>query len=189
VWAVWASRESLVASSVQIRIAVGSDAELLATLGARTFRDTFGPDNTEADMDEYLESAFTPEVQTKELADPASTFLIAEADGSAAGYARLRLGAQPTCIAGTSPIEIARFYADAPWIGRGVGPALMSACLDIARQSMCDVLWLDVWERNFRAMAFYRKWGFVVVGAQPFVLGTDVQTDLLMSRPLDESTV
>jgi GNAT superfamily N-acetyltransferase len=161
-----------------------ADAGLIADLGARTFRDTFGPDNTEADMNAYLASAFSPEIQATELADATSAFLVAEVDGSAAGYARLRLGSSPPCVGGNAPIEIARFYADAPWIGRGVGPALMNACLDVARQKDCDVVWLDVWERNFRAMAFYSKWGFRVVGSQPFVVGSDVQTDLLMTRPV-----
>jgi ribosomal protein S18 acetylase RimI-like enzyme len=44
------------------------------------------------------------------------------------------------------------------------------------------VVWLDVWERNTRAISFYERWGFVVVGEQDFVLGDDVQRDLLMAR-------
>ena len=43
-------------------------------------------------------------------------------------------------------------------------------------------MWLDVWEENPRAIAFYTKWRFAVVGRQDFVLGSDVQHDLLMSR-------
>jgi hypothetical protein len=27
-----------------------------------------------------------------------------------------------------------------------------------------DVVWLDIWERNPRAIIFYRKWGFVEAG-------------------------
>jgi len=42
-----------------------------------------------------------------------------------------------------------------------------------------------VWERNSRAIAFYEKWKFRVVGEQAFLLGTDVQKDLLMARPAE----
>ena len=45
-------------------------------------------------------------------------------------------------------------------------------------------LWLGVWEHNLRAIAFYRKCGFVQCGAQPFLLGTDLQTDWDMNRTL-----
>jgi len=46
-------------------------------------------------------------------------------------------------------------------------------------------VYLAVWERNARAIAFYRKVGFREVGAQPFQLGKDVQTDQVMVRRLD----
>ena len=84
--------------------------------------------------------------------------------------------------AGRRPMEIARFYARKPWIGKGAGARLMQICLREAEQQGCDVIWLDVWERNYRAIGFYRKWGFVEVGIQGFQLGDDLQRDLLMAR-------
>jgi ribosomal protein S18 acetylase RimI-like enzyme len=171
--------------SIRIRSARPGDNALLARLGAQTFGDTFGPDNTAEDMTAYLAQAFGPEKQAAELADPGTTFLIAEIEEQVVGYARLREGAAPRCIPADRPIEIVRFYAVAAWIGRGVGAALMPTCLEHARRSGCDVVWLDVWERNLRAIAFYRRWGFTEVGTQSFVLGTDVQRDLLMARSVE----
>jgi ribosomal protein S18 acetylase RimI-like enzyme len=167
---------------VAIRTASGDDAALLADLGARTFRDTFAADNTAADMAAYLAAAFAADVQAGEIADPASAFLIAQVDGVTAGYARLRWGDAPRCVPGIRRMEIARFYAETQWIGSGIGAALMRACLGEAAALGCDVVWLDVWERNARAIAFYSKWGFSVVGGQDFVLGEDLQHDLLMVR-------
>jgi ribosomal protein S18 acetylase RimI-like enzyme len=40
-------------------------------------------------------------------------------------------------------------------------------------------------ERNPRAIAFYRRIGFVEQGEQRFLLGTDLQRDLVLARPLD----
>jgi ribosomal protein S18 acetylase RimI-like enzyme len=45
-------------------------------------------------------------------------------------------------------------------------------------------LWLGVWERNPRAIRFYEKQGFRDVGSYLFVLGTDPQTDRVMTRAL-----
>ena len=47
-------------------------------------------------------------------------------------------------------------------------------------------IYLAVWERNARAIAFYRKFGFREVGAQPFQLGKDTQTDQVMMRGLED---
>ena len=168
--------------SIHIRTARASDNDLLARIGAQTFREAFGPDNTPEDMAAYLARSFGPEKQAAELAEPGTTFLVAEVEDEAVGYARLREGPAPDCVDADRPIEIVRFYSIASWIGHGVGAALMSACLDQAPRRGRDVIWLDVWERNARAIAFYRRWGFVEVGTQPFVLGSDVQRDLLMAR-------
>jgi GNAT superfamily N-acetyltransferase len=115
-------------------------------------------------------------------------FLIAEVIGEAVGYARLRSGSAPPDIRGARPLEIVRFYSVQEWIGRGVGAALMQACLELALDKGHDTIWLDVWERNSRAIAFYGKWGFEVVGNQPFQLGQDTQNDFLLARPIRSSS-
>jgi ribosomal protein S18 acetylase RimI-like enzyme len=75
-------------------------------------------------------------------------------------------------------------YASQEWLGRGVGGALMQACIDEGRQKGFRTLWLGVWEHNNRARAFYRKWNFREVGEHIFRLGDDSQTDILMERSI-----
>jgi GNAT superfamily N-acetyltransferase len=172
-------------ANVQIRRATTADNALLAELGAQTFCDAFAADNTPENMRAYLATSFSPEKQAAELADAASVFLIAEVNGTAVGYARLREGHPAVGLIGSRPIEIVRFYARQEWVGQGVGATLMKACLDEAAQRGCDTIWLDVWERNHRARGFYLKWGFMEAGTQVFQLGDDLQNDLLMQRPVN----
>ena len=170
---------------VTIRRATADDASLLAELGARTFQETFAADNTADDMAAYLASNFTPTQQAAELAHPASTFLIADVEGVAAGDARLHAGEAAEGIKGTEPIELVRLYVSSEWFGRGVGETLMRSCVDEARRAGYKTLWLGVWERNARAQAFYHKWDFRAVGEHTFPLGSDLQRDILMERPID----
>jgi ribosomal protein S18 acetylase RimI-like enzyme len=169
---------------VTIRRGNSDDANLLAELGASTFKETFAADNTEEDMTSYLALHFSVAQQAVELAHPASTFLVAEVDGQTAGYAKLHAGEPPKDIEGTKPIELVRLYVSQKWLGRGVGEALMRACVDEARTAGHETLWLGVWERNARAQAFYRKWDFRAVGEHMFQLGADMQRDILMERAL-----
>lgn len=168
----------------RLRLADAADDVLLAQIGAETFADTFAADNTPANMAAYLAAAFSPDQQAREIADPTSRFLILEAHHTPVGYARLKFGPAPDAIIGRNPVELARLYARRPWIGQGVGARLMQACLREAEQAGCDSIWLGVWERNPRAIAFYGRWGFVTVGAQTFQLGQDLQHDLLLARPI-----
>jgi GNAT superfamily N-acetyltransferase len=174
---------------ITIRQAQASDNVLLSQLGRQTFFETFANDNTPEDMRAYLAASFSADKQAAELADVDTLFLIAEIEGQPAGYTRLRTGYPAKPLNCLRPLEIVRFYACQEWLGRGVGPRLMQASLDEATRRGCDALWLDVWERNPRAIAFYHKWGFKVIGTQSFLLGKDMQTDLLMLRPIPSPEV
>jgi ribosomal protein S18 acetylase RimI-like enzyme len=170
--------------TARIRRASVADAGLLATLGARTFSETFDSDNRPEDMAAYLSASFSPARQAEELRDPLSIFLIAEINEQAVGYAKVSAGRAPDCVKGAQPIEIVRLYVEREWLGRAVGEALMRGCISEAQRAGYRTLWLGVWEHNERAKAFYRKWGFREVGTHIFQLGSDQQTDILMECPL-----
>lgn len=170
--------------TLTIRRAEPADALWLAALAERTFRETYRAHNTPADMESYVAAHFGPDRQASELNDPAMTTLVAEDQGRPAGYVQLGRGPAPASISGAGPMEVVRFYLDSRWHGRGVAQRLMGAAVDAAREAGAGTLWLGVWERNQRAIAFYRKCGFRDAGTQEFVLGSDRQRDLVLERPL-----
>lgn len=177
--------------SIVIRPATANDVADLSRLGAATFRDTFEAENTPEDMDGYLAEAFTPERQASQIADPASTVLLAEhsgpsGDAELVGYAHLVSGSIPEAVHGPHPLELKQLYVARAWHGQGVAQALMDAMLEAARARGAKTLWLGVWERNPRAVAFYQKYGFRRVGEHTFQLGNDAQTDWLLERKLTE---
>ena len=176
-----------------VRPATIADAARLSRLGAATFRETFEGENTPDDMARYLAESFTPEKQAAEIADPAGTVLVAErgeASGDAegerelVGYVHLTSGPAPAAVQGPRPLELKRLYVARAWHGQRVAQALMDAAIDAARARGAGTLWLGVWERNPRAVAFYAKYGFTRVGEHTFTLGADAQTDWVLARPL-----
>ncbi|MBK7793637.1 MAG: GNAT family N-acetyltransferase [Betaproteobacteria bacterium] len=170
----------------RIRTAAPADAEPLATLAERTFRDTFADDNSIDDIEAYVRDSFSLERVRAELADDANTLLLAFVDGGEQprGYAKLRTGTTDPSVTGRDPIELQRLYVDRNAMGHGVGAALMRASLDVARSAGHRTLWLGVWERNARAISFYEQWQFERVGCHEFRLGSDHQTDLILARPV-----
>ncbi|WP_439627445.1 GNAT family N-acetyltransferase [Gemmata sp.] len=170
--------------SCTIRRAVPDDAAPLAGLAARTFRETFEADNRPEDIAEHLAASYGTAQQLAEITSPEIVTLLATCDGLAA-FAQLRRGKAPPCVTSTETAELWRFYVDRGWHGRGIAKRLMQAVLEEASASGATTVWLGVWERNPRAIAFYRKLGFEDVGAHEFRLGTDVQTDRIMVRNLE----
>jgi diamine N-acetyltransferase len=167
-----------------IRLASTADAAPLAELAARTFRDTFAVDNRPDDIALHIARAYGAEQQAAEIRDPRVRTVVVESDGRLVAYSQVRDSPSPSCVRGPSPIALWRFYIDVPWIGRGVAQRLMDASYGQGSALGGETLWLGVWEHNGRALAFYRKCGFVDVGAHAFLLGDDEQTDRIMVRPL-----
>jgi ribosomal protein S18 acetylase RimI-like enzyme len=169
-----------------IRSAAKGDAEALSELAERTFRDAFAALNTPEDMDLHCERHFAPSIQAREIVDPATDTLVVEHDEALVAFAQVRSGGHCQAVVGAGPaIELLRIYVDRRFHGTGLARDLMNAVLARARDAGARTLWLGVWERNPRAIAFYERFGFSAVGEQVFTLGSDPQRDLVMVRSLD----
>jgi len=170
--------------AMTIRRGTAADAATLAALARDTFFDTFASANDANDMALHLARAYGVPQQTAELTDPAVTTLLVEEGGQVVAYAQVRTGEVPACVTGAKAIELWRFYVARDWHGRGIAQALMDRVMTEARDGGAETLWLGVWERNARALAFYGKCGFADVGEHVFLFGTDPQTDRVMARTL-----
>ncbi len=90
--------------------------------------------------------------------DPWCHALVARADGAAAGFAAFtRLCHLP---AGRRGIEITSLWTDPDHRGRGIGSALVAACIDRARAQSCDLIAIGAHPDNHAAQAFHAARGF-----------------------------
>lgn len=174
-------------TSFHIRRGVASDAKQLAAFAARVFAETFGADNRPEDMRTHLTSAYGVAQQTRELTDPDLATLLAHHEGALVAYAQVRRGTPPPCVWHQQPIELYRFYVDRPLHGSGLAQMLMATAFDAGRAFGGHHLWLSVWERNPRALAFYKREGFSDVGSTYFFVGPDRQTDRVLVAGLAEA--
>ncbi|HEX5577527.1 MAG TPA: GNAT family N-acetyltransferase [Gemmatimonadaceae bacterium] len=167
-----------------IRKATEADAKLLSEMALRIYLDTFAAQNRPEDIEMHAAKSYTPEIQLAELRDASKTYLIAEVEGEAAGFAMVGTPESKLCNTCAAPIELFRFYVDKVWHGRGVAQTMMNAVDELARAMGGRTVCLGVWEHNDRAKRFYEKIGFRDIGSQPYVLGTDIQTDRVMVREI-----
>lgn len=186
---------SLSDPAFRIRFAERRDAEELAALAARTFRDTYaGTSHADDDLERYVAEHHAVAATLRRLADPAVALFVAEAsDGALVGFAELRESDVPAAVAAAveaampdaRALELGRLYVDRAWFGRGPAGALLAAAVAEARRRGAGGLWLVVWEHNDRAKAFYAKHGFRAIGRHPFRVGEQSYEDDLMIRTLD----
>ena len=169
---------------MQIRKLDITDLENLQKISITTFRETFEEVNSEEDMQKYLDENLSLERLKNELENLDSEFYFIENENKNLGYLKLNFGNAQTEKVEENYFEIERIYVLKAFLGQKIGQILFDKAIEIGREKNLEYVWLGVWEENHRAIKFYEKNGFEIFGKHDFVLGEDVQTDLLMKMKI-----
>ena len=161
--------------------------ETLIELGKKTFTETFAPHNTKTNLDFYLTNSFTVEKLTNELGNTNSRFYFAIVNEVEAGYLKINFKDAQTELQNPLSMEVERIYVLQSFQGMKIGQALMEKAVEEAKNNHCDFLWLGVWEKNEKAIQFYKKNGFEIFGSHVFQFGDEEQHDLMMKLNLNSN--
>jgi len=167
-----------------IRTANPFDADALSLFAASVF--PLGcPQTAPADLTAYIAAELSPQRLRALLEDRNITVLIAESSQCVVAYMVVAKHS-PHANLPTAPIpaEFRKLYVDPAYHGTGLSDALIQLALSIVGAEGPRPVWLSVFSENPRAIAFYKKWGFQIVGSQEFLVGTDSQKDFLMLRAI-----
>ncbi len=169
---------------ITLKRVLPADVLDLQHIGKATFTETFAWCNTSENMLFYLESGFNTDKLLSQINHPDSEFYFAISDTEIVGYLKVNLAGAQTELQDATSLEIERIYVLNAFQGKKVGQILFDKALQIAQSYSKTYLWLGVWEENTKAIAFYKKNGFVVFDTHIFRLGKEVQTDYLMKKQI-----
>ncbi|WP_269236112.1 GNAT family N-acetyltransferase [Flavobacterium flavigenum] len=172
-------------SNIDIKKISLKEINQLQEISKQTFRETFSESNSEEDMKNYLEKAFSNEKITTELINENSEFYFAILENKVIGYLKINFGEAQTELKDSNALEIERIYVTKEFHGKNVGQLLYEKAIERARQQNSKYIWLGVWEENKKAIRFYTKNGFIEFDKHIFKLGNDVQTDIMMKLQLN----
>jgi ribosomal protein S18 acetylase RimI-like enzyme len=168
-------------SSPAIRRATSSDAPSLSAFAAAVF--PLGcPATDPADLASHIGSQLTPARFVALIDDPNIVVLLAESSQRIVAYLVIARRSPHPALAVPAPAELRKLYLDPAHHGTGLSSALIHCALSILNAEGPRPIWLSVFSENPRAIAFYKKWGFEIAGAQDYLVGSDHQKDFLMLR-------
>ena len=173
---------------IQLRPATIHDAAQLSTLATSVFAETYGAMIPPETLQEYLKEQFSVEALSLDLSHPSSHYFVAHHacvahhNERVIGFSKLAPTEPPSTLRSTRAIEMVKLYVAKDYHGFGVGARLMKQAISTARELGYESIWLCVWEKNERAIAFYRKWGFEQVGMMQIFVGDVVFDDLVLER-------
>ncbi|MFY8128160.1 MAG: GNAT family N-acetyltransferase [Chitinophagaceae bacterium] len=156
-----------------------SNAAQLSAISKKTFYDTFTGTCTEEDMQWFLEKYFNEEGFFKELDNDNFFCYAAIINNEVAGFIKFKESSTDFTIStNLKSIELKSLYVDVPYHGKGVAQVLMNCLLQHVSDFNYQLIYLSVWEYNFKAQAFYKKFGFEPSGfTNDFPIGNTPQTD------------
>jgi len=162
-----------------IRRATIADAVKLSAISIQTFYDTFISTCTEEDMNTFLKEYFNIKQVQLELNNENDFYYLAELNGKVVGYCRwMEDYTNFPVMKQWKSLELKRIYVLEEFHGKGVAQQLMNFVIQSAKKNQYQVVWLGVWEHNYRAQKFYEKYSFVHSGhTHDFPIGSTAQTD------------
>jgi ribosomal protein S18 acetylase RimI-like enzyme len=175
--------------TVRVTAAVAADLPELAVVAARTFPLACPPSVTPENIVAFIDENLSQSRFAGYLTDPDRVVLVAREDGRMVGYVMLIRGVPDDddvrrAVTPRPAVELSKLYVLPDSHGAGVSAALMTATLTRAEELEAKCLWLGVNQQNQRAQRFYTKHGFSINGTKTFRLGTGIENDYVMVRPL-----
>ncbi len=174
------------AADAVVRQATAEDAPALSVLGQATFLETFSTDIPGANLIDHCRREHAEAYYAAALARPATCAWIAElaATGAPVAYAMVCPPDIPEADPQPDDLELKRIYTLWRFLGIGVGATLMARARAYARAAGARRLLLGVYGGNDRAVAFYRRQGFEIIGARRFRVGDQWYDDAVMAAAL-----
>jgi len=170
----------------RVRPAACDDATALALIGAATFLETFADILDGAAVLAHCQNANAPAAYAGYLESGAAAWLGETDKGAPIGLALLIAPELPEALVQPGDLELKRIYLLSRFHGTGLGAALMAAAVTEARTRGASRLLLGVYAHNKRAIAFYRKQGFVPIGMRQYAVGAELYDDVVLARPLTD---
>lgn len=167
--------------AIKIEPVKTTELDDLVNISRKTFYDTFHQQNTKEDMEHFIQSSFNEHALKSEMSLSSNYFFFARLGDEIAGYLKIST-AESADIGEKDVLEISRIYVVKEKLGSGVGKAMLQFAILFAQQQYKRTVFLGVWERNERAISFYKSFGFKKFGQHVFMVGRDRQIDWLMKR-------
>ena len=170
-------------TSATIRRALPGDASVLATLGAETFTETFGPLYPAEDLKSFLATSHSREAWNRTLSNPQGAVWLAELpDIAPIGF--ISVGGCKLPVENCEPMggEVQQLYVLARYHNLRLGTQLMKAGIEWLEAQGRNPLYVGVWSENYGAQRFYARYGFNKVGEYGFPVGSTVDREFILKR-------
>jgi diamine N-acetyltransferase len=155
---------------VSIRLADREDVELVSEIGRLTFLESHGHSAPPDVIDEYANKTYNKDAVNAELNNLLNIYHIITYNNKPAGYSKIVLNTIHPAIKEKNVTKLERLYLLKEFYDLKIGHSLFQFNLDLSKKSEQAGMWLYTWKENPRAVNFYIREGFEIIGSYDFKL-------------------
>ena len=142
--------------------------EILAPLSVEAFIPAHGHSSPKKDIEDYIARNFSIENFKKELTNPAFEYYLIYFKNKAVGFSKVIFNIPHENVSSKNVTMMERLYILKECYGLNLGAKLMQFNIELALKNSQEGIWLEVWVENARAIKFYTKMGFEIIGRYDF---------------------
>ena len=145
-----------------------NDSHLLSEIAKLTFIESHGSSAKPEDINLYISEKYSGHIFEKELCDEKNSYYIIYHNNHAAGYSNIIMNSPCPNSAIEHIAKLERLYLMKEFYNLKSGLELFKFNVNLAKQNDQKGIWLFVWKENQRAINFYEKNGFTIIGSYAF---------------------
>ncbi len=153
---------------ISITKATEKDCKAIVHIGYIAVEEAHRDSCREEDMITFLETNYNDIAITEELNDAKNVYHIINYNGEPAGFSKIILNTEHVNIAAKNVTKLDRIYLLKEFYDLKLGYELMKFNIDFSKKYNQAGIWLFTWVGNTRAVNFYHKAGFKVIGDHKF---------------------
>lgn len=153
---------------ISIGRATAIDAKTIVDIGLVSVEEAHRGSCSAEELNEYLEKHYNEEAIGAELSDEKNIYHIIKVDGEPAGFSKIILNAAHADIEQIHVTKLDRIYLLSKFFNLRLGYELLQFNISHAKANGQAGIWLYTWTGNDRAINFYQKNGFIVIGSHHF---------------------
>lgn len=145
-----------------------ADAPLLVGLGTKTFLESHGHCTSATDVQTYLDAQYSLSTLEAELSNEENIFHTILFENKAVGYSKIIFNRPHPLIKNTAVTKLERLYILREFYDLKLGKTLFEFNVELSKAANQIGMWLFTWKENHRAIRFYQKAGFEIIGSADF---------------------
>lgn len=155
---------------ISIRRAAEKDYNSIVNIGKESVAEAHKDSCSMEILNEFIERNYNGDAIKKELENRNNIYHVINCDDQPVGFSKIILNATHPNISRENVTRLDRIYLRKEFHGAKLGFELLKFNIELSKKNNQSGIWLYTWIGNKRAIDFYIRAGFTIIGSHDFYL-------------------